>query len=923
MNNVNQSLPNSGGIVSESIIEKPSVKSLASMFEAFQGGVSQQPAPIDAQEAVPQIQEARVNSETRTINDSQVEFIEPREAIGQNFRVQVVKNGKLVFDEDGGKRLRDEAVKNIKAARTSPDQFETRVGAYGKSVVGLGKGDAKDQMKEAKVTRSDDDYSSKETQLVERGISKRFDGVGKGTFHEVIAAGQIKPSHISAEILADLEVDNKIPANIESKEQLLEFLDHEIDAYPNHMLSNLAQPDLKGMTQKEAVKELTHKIANLYITAYPDKSLKDAYILARDAARVITYQTHYDLGHWSGSSHSIKHILHNIELAESMMKGVKPEHLTDKDKFLVTLVHIYHDIGYTVPMAQHTSNWPNASTDHPLTGGKFLEANKEYFKGLIGEAGFMTLRDSVFLHSHFNSEFNTSEFSREVDDGRVVKDPTIHPGIVRSVTSGSDCCAVSGDIKLQEFWMNPSVIKNTGRLQYAFQSMIKRHVAKVVAEKMSAMTEAKLAQLPLTEFTSLNEEDIQKLSVQEQGNLRTKENYMAQVKSKATKAAKGHIKFGVLIDPDKIRPDGVKLSGFDSPEELASYLKSAEFGEKLNEKINSAAEELAKSGGMLSKEEYVELLTTYASVKVNLVIDAWEISKNAASKANLADQKDELALAEKRFKSLVKAIDRNFNIMSVQKAFGQYGAKFQGIKIKEGGQVNLYTMISKWVPSKAIEHLRNTNSAAYAAWAKLGDELGIDEDEVELFINAYMNYREAKDKGEMETPQLKDLKQEFNTLMVKLNQDNAENGVSFNSSHGKLVIKGPKGSMVIKTKIPGDDDDVVGAFASVLKAVSDSKIRDELMQIKAFGESIKDTPNVDVNFVIRELIDTKVGNLMTHIADASDADGLALMEFIGTLQNDFLQADEQDFAQTLIASAQKIGNYNFGTDKYINEGIAV
>lgn len=919
---INQSQPSSGGIDHSSIIESTNVRSLAALFDNTQQQVesSHSQAHIEDHQVAP----PKFNTELREIGASQVEFIEPRLALGQNFRVQVVKCGQLVFDEAAGKVLEDEAVKGLKNARKSPDKFEGRVGKYGKSVVGLGKDDAKKEMKQASLDKTHNLYSKKETEMVERGITRRFHGNDEGGFNTVIGRGQIKPSHIPAEILSDLEVDNKVPTKINNEHELLELLDHEIDSYPNHMLSSLPQPDLKGKSQKEAVKDLTHKLVDLYREAYPNKSLEDTYILARDAARVITYQTHYDLGHWSGSSHSIKHIMHNIELAESMMQGIESynaEHISDTDRFLVYLVHMYHDIGYTVPMAQHTTNWPSASSDHPLTGGKFLEANEEYFTDLIGEAGYITLRDSVFLHSHFNSDFDTSEFDKQVGSHRV-QEPKIHPGIVRSVTSGSDCCAVSSDIKLQEFWMNPSVIVNTGRLQYAFQSMIKRHVAKVVADKLSDLTPEKLNTLPLTEFTNMSDADIEKLSVEEKNQLRTVENYVDQARAKAMKAAKGHIKFGVLIDPEKIRPEGVKLSKFGSAEALVEYLKTQDFKDKLEAKIEAAAEELATSPkAILSKEEYIELLSTFASVKVNLISDAWAISKKAAKAANLENESDELALAQKRFSSLVKAIDRNFNIMSVQKAFGQYGAKFQGIKVEESDKVSYYTMVSKWVPSKAVEHLRNTNSAAFAAWKKLGDELGIDEDEIELYLNAYMNYREAKDKGDDYAP----LKQAFTNLQMKLNHDNSDKGISFKSGKGTLIIEGPKGKMHIDTKNPGDDNDVVQAFSNVLKAVSDTEIRDELLAIKAFCDSVKGKDHVSVNYVIDELIDKRLGNLMEFLPGVAAEEVDPLLEFAETIHDALSEAfigDREQIPQKLVAVAQKIGEHTFDTDKYIKQGLA-
>lgn len=807
--------------------------------------------------------------------------IEPEIALGGN-RLKLVVHGSVMgFDSVEEKEQRKEISQEVNSYRRKPKDFEKKVHGYGSSIVGLGK---KDGEKSASAEGVPQHHHKEKTQYIERGILRRyhshaFDDNGPIGFKAVISNQKIDPKVIGPEMLKLLKVGNEMPVirNVGKKglSEVKEMVTKEIDGFPGHVLSKQVQKDLtwmgqsEGNSQSEAVKHVVHELIDLYHDAYPEKPMQDIYLLARDAARVIAYQTHFDRGHFSGSSHSIKHILHNIELAKQMMKDIKQEHLSAKDRFLVHLVHIYHDIGYTVPMAQHTSDWFLASADHPLTGAAFIDFNRDYFINLIGEAGFVTLRDSVLLHSHFNANFETKPFNR-VERDKLVENGEIHPGIVRSVTSGSDCCAVSSDIKLQEFWMNPKVIVTSGRLQFAFERLANQYADKRVAlAKVGGMKDSKL---------------------------------LDRLFELANKKASDHLKKEVYGTPVKV-----------------------EKGQSVEDALRNRARELSEGGGYFSEEEYFEALKIYHDVREQLHEDAKAISLQVAQAISEDSQEIE-QIAALDYKRMKQAIKHNFNFMSIDKAFGQYGAKFLGIQVKskeDGGQTN-YMMISDWSPSRAQRHVQAVNQSAYVAWKKLGEELGLNENHVVDYLTAYMMWKHAAKEEKDE------FRAVFDELNIKLNEEGKDAKIKYKEVDGVLMLRGPKGKMVIHTDKEGDDFGIKEAFESILESVKDREIRNQLNAYKVFcGVALSEIESNRVKVEeIAQSLDEQASILLRTIMEKESDEAVVVAELVSKTTDRINKArnpqsgelDKEQFCSNILVHIEEMSSVQFNVDSYIDHG---
>lgn len=258
-----------------------------------------------------------------------------------------------------------------------------------------------------------------------------------------IEAGRYNPGVIPAEIKRELGVGvfDPIPPAMQSIQDVKQELRNELER-------------LSGNLTHEQVRYIRHDINELldaYMKAYPGKSLSQAYVLGRDALRAIVYQEIHDKGSFTGSDHGSKHVHHNCSGADDIHDGIKKEDKTPKDRFLEHLIHMYHDMGYTVGLA--ATNF-DCCKDHPFIGAKMIEENRTYFEGLLDKESFETFHDSVLCHAIAIPELEPGELKAG-----------FHPGLVRSVTSISDACAVSYDRKTQEFWEQPGAILALTRLR--------------------------------------------------------------------------------------------------------------------------------------------------------------------------------------------------------------------------------------------------------------------------------------------------------------------------------------------------------------------------------------------------------------------------------------------------------------------------
>ncbi len=263
-----------------------------------------------------------------------------------------------------------------------------------------------------------------------------------------IEQGAYNPAIIRQEINQELQVGriDPIPMGMKNISDVKEEIKIELD--------RIRQVPGVGLTKDQAryIRNDVNELLDLYKEAYPEKTVEQAYILARDALRAIVYQEMHDKSSFTGSDHGSKHVHHNTQNADGLHEGMeKHVDYTPKDRFLEHLIHAYHDMGYTVGLGAVNFD---CCKDHPFIGAKMLEEEKGYFVDLLDNESFDVLHDSVLCHAIALFDMTPEE---EVNG--------IHPNMVRAVTSISDACAVTYDRKTQEFWEQPGALIALSRLK--------------------------------------------------------------------------------------------------------------------------------------------------------------------------------------------------------------------------------------------------------------------------------------------------------------------------------------------------------------------------------------------------------------------------------------------------------------------------
>lgn len=260
-----------------------------------------------------------------------------------------------------------------------------------------------------------------------------------------IAEGNYNPAVMAQEIKAVLGVTvDFVPPNMKTIGDVKQELKLE--------LSRVGQKAELSESQMRYVRHDVYEILDLYVAAYPNKTIEQQYILARDVLRVIVYQELFDKGSFTGSDHGSKHVHHNCANADGLHEHMHASDYTAKDRFLEHFIHAYHDTGYTVGLA--AANFA-CCKDHPFIGAKMIEENREYFVALLDESSVEVLHDSILCHAIALPDLTPDQ---EMRDG-------IHPNLVRAVTSISDACAVTYDRKTQEFWEQPEALIALTRLK--------------------------------------------------------------------------------------------------------------------------------------------------------------------------------------------------------------------------------------------------------------------------------------------------------------------------------------------------------------------------------------------------------------------------------------------------------------------------
>lgn len=271
-----------------------------------------------------------------------------------------------------------------------------------------------------------------------------------------IQEGYYNPAIIPREIDRILGPKQKIPRLIHSDAVLKELLETEVEHYAKYL----------SKFQIDYIKHDVNEAARLYLRAYPNKTHRNAFVLARDLIRFAVYQEIFDKGSFTGSDHGSKHIHHNIENADSLLKNME-EHAdySDKDRFIEHLIHFYHDIGYTVGLAGKSFA---CCKDHPLIGAKMIEENREYFEHYLDKESVNILLNGVLLHAIAVPDLSPDK----------TKINGMYPNMIRAVVSISDACAVTYDRKTQEFWEQSSTLISLIRLRL-FLSKYPQYVNKL------------------------------------------------------------------------------------------------------------------------------------------------------------------------------------------------------------------------------------------------------------------------------------------------------------------------------------------------------------------------------------------------------------------------------------------------------------
>lgn len=271
-----------------------------------------------------------------------------------------------------------------------------------------------------------------------------------------IQEGYYNPAVIPREIDRILGPTIKMPRTKLTDEMLHQWLKNEVDRYGKHLSEH----------QVNYIKKDVIEAVSLYLKAYPDKTHRNAYVLGRDLIRLAVYQEIFDKASFTGSDHGSKHIHHNIENADALLRNMQQKvDYSDKDRFIEHLIHFYHDIGYTVGLA---GNSFSCCKDHPLIGAKMIEENRDYFEHYLDKESADILWNGVLLHA--------IAMPNLTPDKHVVAG--MFPNMIRAVVSISDACAVTYDRKTQEFWEQPATLLALARLRL-FLTMYPQYISKL------------------------------------------------------------------------------------------------------------------------------------------------------------------------------------------------------------------------------------------------------------------------------------------------------------------------------------------------------------------------------------------------------------------------------------------------------------
>ncbi len=275
--------------------------------------------------------------------------------------------------------------------------------------------------------------------------------------------GLVRPDFIGAEMVERLGVSSELGDIPPRYEDITASVARELDTLVQRESREVSASGEEGLitkTERDLIIAETQEFAALYGKAYGTENVARAFEVARDNARKLAYQVLRDKEVFSGSDHGTRHILEgNLKFAKQMIEDLRKNgvNVSTLDEVAIHQVIIDHDLGYTVGAAQAPRGF-EASKDHPLFSAKFIESNSQYYIDKFGEKGYLVIKESVLNHSYPRLEY-VSDSSE-----------TIHPELIRSITSTVDSLGVTVETKTPAFFWNPDAMRTLLKIKLAMET---------------------------------------------------------------------------------------------------------------------------------------------------------------------------------------------------------------------------------------------------------------------------------------------------------------------------------------------------------------------------------------------------------------------------------------------------------------------
>jgi len=268
-----------------------------------------------------------------------------------------------------------------------------------------------------------------------------------------IEAGVVDPSVIGTEMCLKLGVNPDLERVPETYDGITERVTQELQAFR----------ETRSLTEEEfeTIRGEIVEFSSLYGKAYGTENITKAYEVTRDNARKLLYQHIIDKTVFVGSDHGLRHIVNgDIRFAKQMMSSLREKGVvvSAKDEVIMHQAIIDHDLGYTAGAALAPMGF-QATTDHPLIGGRFIEDNRQYYVDKFGENGYQAIHGAVLNHSYPRLEFQS-----DGTDG-------VHEGLIRGAISTVDSLGVTVETKTPEFFWKKDAMRTLLKIRLAQETM--------------------------------------------------------------------------------------------------------------------------------------------------------------------------------------------------------------------------------------------------------------------------------------------------------------------------------------------------------------------------------------------------------------------------------------------------------------------